>query len=629
MNRSIVFLASVGCVLFVTIGIRADHTAAGGAKTVADYRYFRALSIDFAGRPPLRDEIAAYEQPGFSVDKWLDQRLTGPEYAERITRIYLDLLRLEIPPQVQFHPAATDLQMTKVMDPSGRMVTLYFRQAQRRANAAIDGQVCFTEDESGLRVPHSAAAVGTPKPIAKAVFEARTVLVKPWWLYADYRAKDPQDRASPDWVQRFGGFELMLQLFVEPDKAPMEAVRVCREEAQTADTGRVLVTGRTNDKGPPPPGRSRRLPPDSRFAIANPGKLVSCTDDIGVQNSAECGCGIGLERCLPTGPAGFMMPTETPLGAREPFQKTARPAHMWLRTWWTEEASHFIARIFEDDRDVRELLTSRATTINGPLALFYRTMANATCCGATGDLFGYTTPDPLFDPKAVPPNIVVQDTTTWVTVADRGPHAAGVMTMPIFLLKYGTRRQRAHAVYTAFVCKDFVANNVKLQASQESDLTKRPGCATCHTRLEPLSAYFTRIQEGSWTYLPAQNFPLSLDRCKFANPKQMNGGCNVYYDPAFTTASHTVLRGAYSSAANAEAGPQGLAKEITSSPEFAPCVVKNVAQSLLGRPLSTDDEAWRADMAKTFVDSGYRMRALVRAIVTSPAYRDVNDQRGP
>jgi len=617
-------LACLACLVFANDGTRADRTTA--AKTLADYRYFRALSIDLVGRPPLVDELAAYEQPDFVLDRWLDKQLASPEYAERITRVYLDLLRLEVPQSVLFHTASTDLQATHVLDPNGRDVTLYFRQAQRRRNAAIDGQVCFTEDESGLKVPHDAAAIGSPKPIPKALWDARTVLVKPWWLYADYRAKDPQDRASPDWVQRFGGFELMQELFVERDKTPMTAVRVCREEAQTAEQGKVFVTGRTNVKGPVPAGRLTRPPSDSRFAIANSGKLVSCITDNGVKSSAECGCGIGLERCLPSGPPGFMMPTEAPLGVREPFQKTARPAHLWMRTWWTEEASHFMARIFEDDRDVRELLTSRATTVNGPLALFYRTMSNSRCCGDVADLFGYTTPEPLFDPAAVPANVVVQDTTTWVTIADRGPHAAGLMTMPIFLLKYGTRRQRAHAVYSTFLCKDFVANNVKLQPSQEPDLTKRPGCATCHTRLEPLAAYFTRIPEGNWTYLPPALFPISLDRCK-QDPKNMHSGCKIYYDPAFTSTSHTVLRGAHASPHNADAGPQGLATEITSSPEFAPCVVKNVAESLLGRPLTAEDGAWQTAMAKTFVDGGFRMRALVRAIVTAPAYRDVNDQR--
>jgi len=203
------------------------------------------------------------------------------------------------------------------------------------------------------------------------------------------------------------------------------------------------------------------------------------------------------------------------------------------------------------------------------------------------------------------------------------------MTMPIFLLKYGTRRQRAHAVYSTFLCKDFIANNVKLQPSEEPDLTKRPGCAACHTQLEPLAAYFARIQESNWTYLPPSLFPISLDRCK-QDPQNMHGGCKIYYDPAFTSTSHTVLRGAYASPKNAEAGPEGLAAQITSSAEFAPCVVHNVAESLLGRPLTAEDDAWQTAMAKTFVDGGYRMRALVRAIVKSPAYRDVNDQKaGP
>jgi hypothetical protein len=69
----------------------------------------------------------------------------------------------------------------------------------------------------------------------------------------------------------------------------------------------------------------------------------------------------------------------------------------------------------------------------------------------------------------------------------------------------------------------------------------------------------------------------------------------------------------------------GLAHEVASAPEFAPCVVQNVAQSLLGRTLEPDDDAWKTQLVKTFVDGGYRMRALVRAILTSPRYRAGND----
>jgi len=310
-------------------------------------------------------------------------------------------------------------------------------------------------------------------------------------------------------------------------------------------------------------------------------------------------------------PAAFVLPTHTPLGLDAPFEATPQPPAAWARLWWGEEARRFFDRIFVEDRDFREVLTARATIVNGPLAQFYRFMASATCCGQ-GQELGYSEPEPLVEPSAIPAALVPQDTATWLPVADRGPHASGLLTMPIFLTKYGSRRARAHVAYSAFLCKDFVADTVKLEPSTEPDLTKRPGCSTCHTKLEPMAAYFTRIQESDWTYLPAAQLPLA-ERCT-------GGACKSYYDPAFHQ-----LRGAYAAPSHAEVGPAGLANEIVTAPEFAPCVVGNVAQSLLGRPLAAEDDAWKTQLVKTFVDGGYRMRALVRAIVTSPRYRAGND----
>ena len=190
--------------------------------------------------------------------------------------------------------------------------------------------------------------------------------------------------------------------------------------------------------------------------------------------------------------------------------------------------------------------------------------------------------------------------------------------MPIFLTKYGSRRARAHVAYSAFLCKDFVADTVKLAPSDEPDLTKRPGCSSCHQTLEPMAAYFTRVQESDWTWLPASIFPMTQASCA----KKPSGLCKQIYDPAFDK-----LRGAYASPAHAETGPSGLAQDLVSAPEFAPCVVENVAQSLLGRSLAPEDDAWKLQLVKTFVDGGYRMKALVRAIVKSPRYRAGNDKR--
>jgi hypothetical protein len=587
--------------------------------SLADYRYFRALSIDLVGRPPTRGELAEFEKPGFSLDAWLDTHLTGPAYAERLRRVYMDLLRLEVGPSFQFVPNSLVLRRQEVLGPDGTPTYVYWRRGQRRVDAATDGDFCLSPDDTGQQYPANAPPTGTAKPVAKAVLDARTVVVKPWWLYADYRETSPSDRIGADWARRFPGFVPAPGLGVEPDgKTPTLAVRVCREEAQTTDSGTVYVAGRVAaKKGDPLPGNRLTQPPgDSGFAKLNKGRAVSCLAGTGFQSSVDCGCGIGLERCAPGAgvqnePPAFVMPTHTPLGVGAPFEASAQPPGAWEKMWWGEEARHFFDKIFVDDRDVRELLTGKSTTVNGPLAQFYRFMASDTCCGPSENL-GYSEPEPLVDPGAIPTALVPEDTATWLPVADRGPHASGILTMPIFLTKYGSRRARAHVIYSAFLCKDFVADTVKLAPSTEPDLTKRPGCSTCHQTLEPMAAYFTRVAESDWTYLPATQLPLA-QACK-------NGACKSYYDPAFGS-----LRGAYAAPSHAESGPSGFAAEITTAPEFAPCVVQNVAQSLLGRPLAAEDDAWKTELVKTFVDGGYRMRALVRAIVMSPRYRSGND----
>ncbi|MEO8702144.1 MAG: DUF1592 domain-containing protein [Kofleriaceae bacterium] len=613
-------------ILFV-LGLAVTTDSSRADRTLPDYRYFRALSIDLVGRPPTRAELAAFEQPGFDLEHWLDVRMHGPTYVERLRRIYLDLLRLEIPDAVQWKPPATQLHWTTIVDEHGTGMALYYRPTQRRLRPEIDAQVCFTEAEAGIKIGGDSRAVGTPKPIPQALLDARTVIVKPWWLYADYRAADPQDRAAADWVGRFG-YDLQLAIFVEPDgkKTPMTGVRVCREEAQPASTGHIHASRRVVKKSDPLlPGRLTRLPEDTPFATANAGHPVTCGTYTALQSSVDCGCGVGLERCMPTGPAGFVMPTDAPLGIAQPFQKTPRPAALWMRTWWTEEATRFIDDVVDNDRDMRELLTSRGTIINGPLAQFYRFFANAGCCGQASEL-GYSEAEPLFDPAAVPASLLPVDAATWTPIPDRGPHAAGLMTMPVFLLKYGSRRQRAHVIYNAFMCKELVAEHVKLVASTEPDLTKRSGCAACHQRLEPMAAYFSRIQESDWTYLPPSKFPISSIACA-AEPAKMSRACKTYYDPAFTDVHHSVLRGAYAAPKHVDAGPQQFALDVTSSPEFAPCVVKNIAQSLLGRPLGGADETWKQTLAQLFVANGYRLAPLVRSILTSPAYHDVDDRK--
>jgi hypothetical protein len=84
-------------------------------------------------------------------------------------------------------------------------IYVYFRRGQRRLDPATDGDFCLTRDETGQQFPPNTAPIGEPKSVSRAVLDARTVVVKPWWLYADYRAAVPTD-LTPEWAKRFPGF---------------------------------------------------------------------------------------------------------------------------------------------------------------------------------------------------------------------------------------------------------------------------------------------------------------------------------------------------------------------------------------------------------------------------------------
>ena len=329
-------------VIVIAIAVALGAGAAHAERSLPEYRYFRSLSLDLLGRPPSRAELAAFAKPGFELDAWLDAQLKGPAYTERIRRIYADLLRLDLPEGANpFRPPSIMLRSTTIMDPDGKTIDLYFRENQRRVPPELDGQVCFSQAETGLIVGPDGPPVGTAHPVSRALLEARTVVVKPWWLYADYRSKAPKDRAGPDWARKFG-YELAWSMFNEPDgKTPMTGVRVCREEALVADTGHVYATGRIVSKGDKKlPGRLTRLPADTKFAKANAGREIACTSSQAFESSIDCGCGVGLERCLPTGPNGFVQPWLVPLGVDQPFDSAPRPAVLWMRTWWSQEVEY-------------------------------------------------------------------------------------------------------------------------------------------------------------------------------------------------------------------------------------------------------------------------------------------------
>jgi hypothetical protein len=595
--------------------------------TLDDYRHFRALAIDLLGRAPTREEIAELERPSFDLDAWIDAHLDGPMYSERLTRIYMDVLRLEPSPAVRFAPDATTLYRVTLKGPDGKPVHVFYRQHQRRRRDATDGEFCLTHDETGLDVDPGRPPRGEGKPVAKAALDAHTVLVRPWWLYRDYHAPHPDKRIDGS-DPEFRPAESLLQ---EADKSPTTEVRVCREEAEAAATGHVRVTGRTAPaKGAaPPPGRTRQLPLDPGYAKDHSGEAVSCSTRFAFETSVDCGCGPGLERCLPSDGVNqgnpFYLPTHKPLGLEAPLDAGRQGAGNYFPYWWAEEARHYFDHLWRADKDFREILTGRWSVINGPLAQFYRLVQPGNCCGPEVNFRMLEETEPLFFPKNVPADLEPTDARTWKLVPERGQHAAGILTMPIYLEKYASDRARGSNLYSAFLCKSFVAENAQLMPSTENDLTKRPGCSTCHATLEPLAAYFARIEQGNFVLLPASTFPVENPDCKRNAKGAIPGRCNVFYDPAFATGASGTLRGAYASHAHADGEAALAAKDIVATEDFATCAVSRVSSSFLGRPIGADDAELERSLVSVFKANGFKMRPLVRAIVRAGAYRKANN----
>ncbi|WP_394827158.1 DUF1585 domain-containing protein [Pendulispora albinea] len=634
------------------LGWAAD---AGAAPSLDDYRRFRALTVDLVGRIPTRDEVAAFEKPGFDLEGWINQRLTGPGYADRVTRIYSDLLRLQVSPVFNALNSQVDLRRELIRGPNNEQIYVYYRLGQRRQRAETDGDFCLTSEETGITFPVNRPRGTYPdggapggKAVPATVLDKATLKVKPWWLYRDYKSANPTDRFDPaKWPAKYG-FEPNRALLVEPTGDATVEIRVCREEAQEAEVGKVYASGRTaGDAGALPPGRTTALPLDDSFATANQGKPISCRTQSGISHSIDCGCGKGLEHCFPTPgftgqDLGVVAPEVNILGAEAPIDSIAQDSGDWDRLWWGEEARHFMLDLFGKDRDFRELLSSPRTFVNGPLMQYYKSDAPGTCCGAAL-FFGHVEPVPLLDPKSIPGGLLPHDANTWVEVQNRGAFASGILTMPIFLTKYGTRRARAHVLYNAFLCKDFVAPaNLQLTPSEDPNLMTREGCRSCHTTLEPMAAYFARVTESGVTYLPPDKLPLdtaSMCSPTATNPRvctckndangKMNGTCAPYYDPAFSNKTHGVLRGGYPDVTNrtnhAEQGPKGMASELVNQPEFAACVAENVASSFLGRSLSTEDAELTRTLTQALRDGGYRMRAVVKKMLLSDAYHRSNN----
>ena len=542
----------------------------------------------------------------------------------------MDLLRLEVGPAFQFTPPATTLHRQTILGPDQKPIWIYYRQNQRRQRVETDGEFCLSQAETGQLFPNNQPPRGTAIAVKQKALDAATVMVRPWWIYRDYRAPSPKQRYGLDWGSEASGYSLIKEMVFEPDGAnPTTEVRVCREEAGAADVGHIYASGRGGPppaKGPPgkkgapgkgaakpapvivarpagpmrglaktPPLQDRLRPPpnDTPYAAQHKGQEVPCRGNVAETMSVDCGCGVGLEHCLPGD--GFAQvrgrsrsPRTSRSGSTLPFAAGPQNASSWNKLWWSQEVRHFFGKVFGADRDFREVLTGAGRRSTGR----WRSStapARRRVLRARARLQDVRRARAALQPGRRPRRSAAHGHRHVGRRRRSRAARGGLVTMPAFLAKYASRRARAAAVYNVFLCKSFTAeNHLDLQPSTEPNLMVREGCSTCHATLEPLAAYFSRVEETSWVFLPPPQFPVQNAVCKKNAQGKMPGFCESLRRRVRGRQGGK-LRGAYAAPEHAERGPAGLAADVAAQPEFASCAVERVTSSFLGRPLRDDD----------------------------------------
>jgi hypothetical protein len=74
---------------------------------------------------------------------------------------------------------------------------------------------------------------------------------------------------------------------------------------------------------------------------------------------------------------------------------------------------------------------------------------------------------------------------------------------------------------------------------------------------------------------------------------------------------------------------EGLAQTLHDHPALPACLVKRVYAYAVGSPSGSVDPATLEQLDKQFASSGYRLRALLRSVVTDPSFTMITEQKKP
>ncbi len=211
-----------------------------------------------------------------------------------------------------------------------------------------------------------------------------------------------------------------------------------------------------------------------------------------------------------------------------------------------------------------------------------------------------------------------------------GKFHAGVLTSPLYLLKFASNRSRANQFYGSFLCKPFQAPPGGLPPGNDPchsqpNLTKRCGCKYCHQTLEPAAAHWGRWVQPGLGFMNPATYPPEKTKCSHPRNRRSED-CKRYFTTP-TDINEEPYRGKLRAylfatkkvAQNIEIGPSSIAKEAIESGAFATCTTRKVWNWFAGSPALPADTL--EDVARQFKEKNYNLHELIKILVKHPSYR--------
>lgn len=241
----------------------------------------------------------------------------------------------------------------------------------------------------------------------------------------------------------------------------------------------------------------------------------------------------------------------------------------------TMEPGMLIAKIVQDDRDFRTILTTTQTTLPGASETFLRSKGSMISAQGAGDW------------SALVANQSERKEWRWI---ERGAGNAGVLTTPQFHQVTNGYRAKANRTYESFLCRQFVIPpGVKDTDPDEPDLTKRQPCASCHIELEPMGNMFKRWPEIGTNFLYKRNL-------------NAQGGFSPQPSGVFESGTDV----------------PDLAKIIVKDSRFAECTVQRAFEFLVGEsPDEYDMKQHVPQWIETLKKNNYKLWPVMQEILRS------------